>query len=404
MAAGSKMAQRPRLLPNETVCKRFTQALRNGHAFGMIAPTLDQGSATVDDIGPKGRATIRDVAAAAGVSTGTVSRVAAGNPRISQATRARVLEAMGALAYQPNAAARAMRTNVTRTVGLMLPNIVCPVFIRMMAGAEEVLAQHNYMLFAFSSDSRPDREVAFLKAAEERQMDGIILSVCDESAPETIAALRRVRMPIAIVDRDLPIEADRVEVEHTVAFDAVMEHLISMGHRRIGLIASGMNRPGKHRIATYRKALARHNIACDERLIRSAADCGRGADYGAAEAYDLMTASKRPTALIAAGADFFQGALRSVRTLGLSIPDDISFVGADDPTLGEIAGPPITVIDRDMREAGRQAARLLLERFSGVTLPPRRLMLTSNVMLRRSVGPVIPPSDSRPLRRFEAVS
>ncbi|MGV3650267.1 MAG: LacI family DNA-binding transcriptional regulator [Devosia sp.] len=336
---------------------------------------------------PKTRATIRDVAAAAGVSTGTVSRVAAGNPRISTATRARVIEAMELLAYKPNAAARAMRTNVTRTVGLMLPNIVCPVFIRMMAGAEEVLGQHDYMLFAFSSDSRSDREVAFLKAAEERQMDGVILSVCDEGSPQTIAALRKMRMPLVIVDRDLPVDADRVEVEHTVAFDAVMEHLISMGHRRIGLIASGMNRPGKHRIATYRKALARHGIPCDDTLIRSAADCGRGADYGAAEAYDLLTAPNHPTALIAAGADFFQGALRSVRTLGLSIPDDISFVGADDPALGEIAGPAITVIDRDMREAGRQAARLLLERFAGIQLPPRRLLLTSSVTLRRSVGP-----------------
>lgn len=342
----------------------------------------------MDESDPKGRATIRDVAAAAGVSTGTVSRVAADNPRISQATRARVLEAMERLAYKPNAAARAMRTNVTRTVGLMLPNIVCPVFIRMMAGVEEVLGQHGYMLFAFSSDSRPDREVAFLKAAEERQMDGIILSVCDESALPTIAALRRVRMPMAIVDRDLPVDADRVEVEHTVAFDAVMEHLIAMGHRRIGLIAMGMNRPGKHRIAAYRRALARHGIGLDETLIRSASDCGRGADYGAAEAYDLLSAQNRPTALIAAGADFFQGALRSVRALGLSIPNDISFVGADDPVLGEIAGPTITVIDRDMREAGRQAARLLLERFAGVSLPPRRLMLTSTVTLRRSVGPV----------------
>ena len=95
-----------------------------------------------------------------------------------------------------------------------------------------------------------------------------------------------------------------------------------------------------------------------------------------------------PTALIAAGSVFFSGALRSIRALNLEIPADLSFVGADDSRLGEIAGPTITVIDRDMREAGRQAAGLLLDRFAGVSLPPRRIMLTSNVLLRRSVGPV----------------
>src|SRR5690606_15453583 len=109
-----------------------------------------------------GRSTIRDVAARAGVSMGTVSRVASGSSRISQATRERVLAAMRELSYEPNAAARAMRTNVTKTVGLLIPNIVCPVFSGVMAGAEEVLDEQGYLLFAFTSDSSTKREVAFL--------------------------------------------------------------------------------------------------------------------------------------------------------------------------------------------------------------------------------------------------
>ena len=336
----------------------------------------------------KGRATIREVAALAGVSTGTVSRVVAANPRISPATRARVLEAMDQLAYQPNAAARAMRTNVTNTVGLMIPNIVCPIFIRTMAGVEEELGRHGYMLFAFSSDSRPERELAFLRAAGERQMDGLIMSVCDENDERTVAQIGRMDMPVVVVDRDVAVATDRVEVEHTAAMGAVMEHLLSMGHRRIGLIAAQTNRPGKQRLATYRRALAEAGISVDEWLVRSSADCGRGAEYGAAEAHDLLTGPNPPTALIAAGADFFQGALRAIRTLGLSIPQDLSFVGADDPALAEIAGPPMTVIDRDMREAGRQAARLLIERLENPGMPPRRLMLASAVTLRRSVSPL----------------
>ena len=319
---------------------------------------------------------------------GTVSRVAAGSTRISEPTRVRVLAAMRDLAYEPNAAARAMRTNVSKTVGLLIPDIICPVFSGIMAGAEEILAERGYLLFAFTSDSSSAREIAFLQAARQRQMDGLIVSVYDESSAETVKHLRNVGVPLVIVDRDIAVDADRVEVEHASAMRSVMEHLIIMGHRRIGIIGAQRNRPGRTRLRVYREEMARAGIDLDEDLVRM--DCANedGTSYGAAEAHDLLTAPEPPTALITAGSVFFSGALRSVRALGLEIPRDLSFVGADDSRLGEIAGPIITVIDRDMREAGRQAARLLLDRFSGVSLPPRRILLTSNVLLRRSVGHV----------------
>lgn len=341
------------------------------------------------------RATIREVAAAAGVSMGTVSRVAAGNRRISEETRARVLQVMDDLAYEPNAAARAMRTNVTNTVGLLIPDLICPVFARLMEGAEEMLAANGYMLFAYSSDSNPAREVAFLQAARQRQMDGLIVSVFDEKSANTVRELQRVSVPLVIVDRDVAVDADKISIEHKSAMDAVMDHLIGHGHRRIGLIAARNNRPGILRVAAYREAMQRAGIEIDDTLIR-ADGAGRGGDYGAAETHDLMNGVEPPTALIAAGSAFFQGSLRAIRTMGLEIPRDLSLVGADDSMLGEVAGPPITVIERDMREAGRQAARMLLERFAGNSLPPRRIMLTSQVILRRSVASVVLPGTVEP--------
>jgi LacI family transcriptional regulator len=339
-------------------------------------------------ITPKARSTIRDVAKLAGVSMGTVSRVASGDSRISEPTRARVVAAMQELSYEPSAAARAMRTNVTKTVGLLIPNIVCPVFSGLMAGAEEVLSENGYLLFAFTADSSPQREVAFLQAARQRQMDGLIVSLYDEASTDTLKSLRTVGVPLVIVDRDVAVDGDRIDIEHASPMRSVMEHLITLGHRRIAIIGAHRNRPGRIRVRVFREAMARAGIPVDEDLVR--VDCGNedGADYGAAEAHDLLTSAEPPTALIAAGSVFFSGALRSIRALNLEIPADLSFVGADDSRLGEIAGPTITVIDRDMREAGRQAAGLLLDRFAGVSLPPRRIMLTSNVLLRRSVGPV----------------
>ncbi|WDR05220.1 LacI family DNA-binding transcriptional regulator [Devosia rhodophyticola] len=342
------------------------------------------------------RATIREVAAAAGVSMGTVSRVAGGSTRISEVTRARVLAAMKDLSYQPNAAARAMRTNISKTVGMLVPDLGCPVFVRMIAGVKEVLAQNGYMLFTFSSESEVSQEITFLQAARQRQLDGLIVSVVDETSAETARELQMMGVPIVVVDREIKLDADRVFVEHTQAMEALMAQLIAMGHERIGFVTAALNRPGRLRVAAYRNALQRAGITVDPDLMRTDG-AGRGAAYGTSETYDLLTNGAAPTALIAAGSDFFFGALKAVRALDLSIPDQLSFVGADDTELAEIAGPPITAIERDMREVGRMAAKLLLDRFAGNALPPRTIIQSSQLVLRKSIGKV------QPTRRAPAI-
>jgi len=328
--------------------------------------------------------TIHEVAAASRVSIGTVSRVAGGSPRVAIETRARVLAAMAELGYQPNAAARTMRTNQTKTIGFLIPDMTNQVFARVAQGAETILASEGYMLFAFSSNRSPAREVEFLQAARQRRMDGLIVTLADETAPGPIDELRRMDVPIIVLDRDVPVEADVVFSEHIRPVETAVEHLLSVGHRRIGLItASQKIRPGRERVAGYRRALAKANLPIDEWLIRARL---QSAEHGAAEAHDLLTGANPPTAILAAGSDIFYGALRAVRLLGLAIPGDISFIGADDSLLGELVFPPITVIDRDMAEVGRQAAGLLLDRLKGLDAPPRRVMLGSNLLMRNSVA------------------
>lgn len=333
---------------------------------------------------PASRATIRDVAVAAGVSMGTVSRVAAGNPRISDATRQRVLAAMKKLAYQPNIAARAMRTNVSRTVGLLIPDMTCPIFSRVAAGAEPVLSAAGYMLLTFSSNRSTEREMDFFHAARQRQMDGLIVSVCDEGSADTLGTLRDLTAPVVVLDRDLPVETDAVFNEHYGAMRTAVEHLLALGHRRIGLIcATEKIRPGRERCRAYRDALTEAGVPVDPRLIRAT---GQGHDYGYAEGQTLLLGPDAPTALISAGSDTFCGTLRAIRNLGLSIPRDLSLIGADDIEVGPIAGPSITMVERDMFEAGRLAARYLLDRMRGEDAPPRRLILDSRVVMRQSVA------------------
>ena len=334
--------------------------------------------------------TAQDVAALAGVSTGTVSRVAASQPRVAPATRARVLAAMEALRYQPNAAARAMRTNRTQTIGFLIPDISNKVFAAVALGVESVLAPAGYMLMAVSSGRSPHRECAFLDAARQRRMDGLIVSLCDETATAPIERLGRLTVPTVILDRDVAVGSDHVLSEHRRPMAMAVEHLFAQGHRRIGLIAASERiRPGRDRVRAYREAHGQAGVAIDETLIHALA---QGEDYGRQTAMDMLARPDPPTAIIAAGSDIFPGALRAIRSLGLAIPREISFIGADDQQLAELAGPQITTIDRDMGEVGRVAARLLLDRLTGFVGPPRRLMLSSTVALGRSVSPPATPS------------
>jgi LacI family transcriptional regulator len=329
-------------------------------------------------------ATAHDVAALAGVSAGTVSRVALGSPSVAPETRGRVLAAMETLRYQPNAAAQAIRTNKTHTIGFLIPDISNKVFATVMLGVESILGPAGYMLMAVSSNRSPERECTFLDAVRQRRMDGLIVSLSDETAAAPIERLNQLGIPAVVLDRDIAVDADSVFSEHLRPMETVVEHLLDHGHRRIGLIAaSDRIRPGRERVRAYRAAHAKAGLAVDEALIRSRI---QSEAYGRQEAHDLLSGANPPTALIAAGSDIFPGALRAIRSLGLAIPADISFIGADDQQLAELASPQITTIDRDMGEVGRAAARLLLDRLTGFTGPPRRLLLPSMVLLGRSVA------------------
>ncbi|MEM8587187.1 MAG: LacI family DNA-binding transcriptional regulator [Pseudomonadota bacterium] len=337
------------------------------------------------------RPTIRDVAARAGVSTGTVSRVVSGSTRVAAVTRQRVDEAMAALGYQPHAAAQNMRTNRSRIAGFLIPDLTNPVFSQVAKAAESVLAEIGYGLFIFSSDRSERREIDFIAMAAQGRMDGLIVSVSDEGNERVRRALSRVKIPMALWDRDLDLEADVVFSEHARAMRRITSHLIELGHRRIGLItAPTAIRPGRERVRGYREAMGAAGLGPDDNLIR----CDmQTTEYGYQQALELLALTPRPTAILAGGNEILYGAVRAVRTLGLSIPDDLSLVGADDRLLSDLLDPAVTIIERDMREIGRTLGAMLARRLEGPSeAPPRHVTLTSEILMRDSIaapaGPV----------------
>ena len=329
------------------------------------------------------RPTIRDVAKAAAVSMGTVSRVAANAKAVSADTRRRVEDAMRTLGYVPNIAARTMRTNRTKIVGLLLPDLANTVFIQLAKAAERILDYSGYTLFVYSSQRSAEREIHFLRLASQYRMDGLIISISDEGNAEVIKALQAMESPIVLLDRDIPLAADVVFSDHAEAMQRVTAHLIELGHRRIALITAPLSiRPGRERVRGYRAALAAAGIAVDEALVGHDYQTSK---YGFARSLDMLKRPRAPTAIIAGGDEIFYGVLRAARQLNLAIPADLSIVGADNRMLSDVVNPTITIIDRDMTLVGEAAAELLVKRMNDTAEPqPVHVYLPSEIILRSS--------------------
>jgi len=293
---------------------------------------------------------------------------------------------MARLGYQPNAAARAMRTRASRAIGFLIPDLGNELFAAVARAAERALAAEGYMLFLYSSDRSTEREIEFLNIAAQRGLDGLIISLGDETDARVLAALGRVQVPMAIWDRDVEIAGDVVFSEHALPMRTVTEHLLHLGHRRIALISAPLTiRPGRERLRGFEAALADASPPAPEPLVRVGVQT---AAFGFEQTLEMMRGPAPPTAIIAGGNDNFRGVLRALRRLGLRVPGDVSLVGTDDGVVAEIHAPPVTTIERDMAAIGTALADCLLARL-GPASPeaPVHRHLDSIVRLRSSTAP-----------------
>ncbi len=252
--------------------------------------------------------------------------------------------------------------------------------------AERVLARAGYRLLLGSTGFDVDLEAQFLQSFQQHTVDGLIAVLADDTAPRTHALLRESRVPVVIIDRDLPFPVDTVWSDHTTSMVGLVRYLTGLGHRRIGLIMSPMSmRPGRHRMAAFNQAMQDAGLAPDPSLVRWERQLV-GDGYRAA--LDLLQRPQRPTALVVGANQQTFGASQAVRELQLRIPDDLSFVGADENVTTSLVEPPLTVIWRDMELVGQHAAQLLLERLAKpARTEVRTVTVASEIILRRSCAP-----------------
>lgn len=334
---------------------------------------------------PARRATIRDVARAAAVSTVTVSRVVNAPERVQRETRARVARAMAELGYVPNAAARSMRTRATRSVGCLVPDLVNHSNAAIAQAAERHLAAAGYSLLLANSDYDSAAEIRAIEALTARGVDALLLYVSDESHPGLRRAVAGLDVPYLVLDRRVPGDVDRLLSDHATAMHEVVRYLVGLGHRRIALLVSTLRiRPVDERVATFLEAATGLGVErADLAVIRVPPDDAERLRA----AQQLLAGVPRPTAILADGGRQVRGVLAAARLQRLAIPDDLSLVGLDAGDIATVTTPALTTVERDYAEIGRLAATLLLGRLAAPGLPPRRLVLGSQVVLRGSCAP-----------------
>lgn len=313
---------------------------------------------------PPGRpATLRDVAAAAGVGPSTVSRVLR-NTRAEEfrpETRRAVTEAAARLGYRPNAAARGLRTRRTGAIALVVPDLDNFGFTQITRGAQEVLAERDVILLVLEAPAvLPDPSGHGLLGLGGR-VDGVLVAFAHLDQP-SIARWARPDLPVVLVQRGSPDAPSVVMAEERNAA-AMVEHLTALGHRTVGHVAGDLTtETGRRRRDGFAAAAAASGI--DSSRVAEGRFTRDGGDEAATALLTSATAP-RPTALAVANLVSALGALSAARRLGLQVPEDLSVICIDEHLVAQHTDPPLTTVRTPQRELGRAAARAVLDAVDG---------------------------------------
>lgn len=331
----------------------------------------------------KKRPTLQDVARIANVSRATAARVVNGNHDIVRPqTRDRVLDVIQQLGYERHAIAGSLRSERTYMIALSIPDITNPFWPDVARGVQDTVGQRGYTVVLMNNDWSAEREHEHLRRMRQKQFDGLIINPTGTLNED----LLELSIPVVLLAAgDAYPDFDTVSTDSAQAGQLAMEHLISLGHRRIALIA-GPNRRSKsftHR-DTYIRVSQAHGLAVDDDLIVTTTFTQTG---GRAAMESLLTLADPPTAVFAVNDIIALGALQAAHAAGLRVPDELSIIGMDDIFAAASTFPPLTTIAKPKYDIGATAARLLMERInSGETLPARHCLLPSTLEARQSTG------------------
>jgi LacI family transcriptional regulator len=334
-----------------------------------------------------------DVARLAGVSRATVSYVvnglSGGRVPISEETRQRVLEAVEELGYEPDARAQALRSGNTKAIGLIMPDVRNPHFWENAEGVDQEARASGYHLILSNVALDPEFGEDIFKDLSRRRIDGLTImgSYIGHSEEAKKALILSRRLPIVEISDCFNVDytVDGVVCDYRAATMEVMSYLLSLQHRRIGLIYGvAMPELGEDRRQPYEDSLQAAGLSADHELI---VECGPTIEDGYQAALRLLKLPSRPTALIAINDLLAIGALRAAGDLNLRVPTDLSLASYDDIAIANYLMPRLTTVAKDAIGMGREAVKLLLARIQDPNRPYQRISMPARLIVRESTGP-----------------
>lgn len=335
--------------------------------------------------------TIRDVARLSGVSAMTVSRVINDSERVSADTRRRVEQAISELGYVPSRLARGLSRQKTASLAVIVPDVANPFFTLLVRGAEDVARRADYRVILCDTRGDLTIEQEVIEEMIAHRVEGIVIAPVSDRSLTHLRRLAKFGVPFVLVDRSVPgVESDVVLGDNADGAQRLVEHLIALGHRRIGFIVESDDvSTARDRRRGYESALQGAGIELDPTLIAYASVDPVGGVRGMQQ---LLELPECPTAVFTVNNLVALGAIEAVRAAGLDVPDDVALVCFDDIEYASRLYPFLTVMAQPAETFGSLGTQLLLDRIAG-RAPERsaNVVLPAEFIVRRSCGAQRPP-------------
>ena len=337
------------------------------------------------------RVTIKDIAREAGVSHSTVSRALARDPRISDATRERIIRIAQTLGYERNELARALIRGALKAIGIVIPDITNPFLAEIARGVSNAADQEGYGLVVCNTDRKEEKELEAIQLLRRMRVPGLILASIG-SNPPYLDMLKKLDTPYILVSRICPaLDASYVVIDDENGARIATEHLVSLGHKHIAFIGGSPDlKTTQDRVRGYKKALSKYGLPENPNWI-----CLTGSTQAAGReaARQILLNSPRPTAILAENDITAIGVMETADAIGLAIPRDLSLVGFDDISYSSLPRIQLTTVAQPAVEMGQAAAKWLIEAIENRSHSELHLVLPPRLVVRASTA--APPPNKR---------
>jgi DNA-binding LacI/PurR family transcriptional regulator len=330
--------------------------------------------------------TLKDIAKRAGLHPSTISRVLSGkyeNFNVSEETRELIFKIAREFQYVPNEMARSLRLKKTQTLGLIIPDILNPVFAGLARGVGIACEKKNYSYIVCNTDEVQEKEVKYIEMLRSRGIDGMIIVPVQERI-DHLVDLAAEKYPFVLATRSIAeLNVDSITTNNRAEVFNAIEYLLKLGHHRIAFIGGHQASLAiQERLQGYRDALAQYRIDFDPELVEGS---GHSQESGYLAAKNVLNRPHRPTALFVSSNVIIVGVLEATFEAGLSIPDDISIAGYADMRATPYLSCPLTALVQPVDAIAKQAVRLLLQRIEADEEPEvEKIVLSSKFHIGKS--------------------